>query len=287
MKYTMVAMASWTAGFSRLLLALSTALVLAALAVPEVDATKAGKNTIDSVSKRAGNEAKICENAGGTATVTKKPGGTTVTCTDVPNQVPEGGDYACTFHSKGYRCHAIRTSPPGSGPVAPPADEASAYPTNPGLEREAVSQVIAAGESSGGISNAFLTGSGATIGGGAASTKEATAPVTEPIAESIAAPITAPVAEASDEAVAAPGEESRAAPVEEPIGEPVAGVGEEPATAPVEEAVAEPVTAPIDEVVETPATTPIHESVAPIAEDAAPTVEPMAAEETISTGVQP
>ena len=128
------ATASWTVGFSRLLLALSVALVLGAVVAPDVDAKKVtAKNTIASIKSRVKNEIANCKTAGGKATVTQNAGKSkTVACTGVPERVEGAGDYTCVVHSKGTRCHATRVSQPGSGPVAPPADEANEDPTGGG-----------------------------------------------------------------------------------------------------------------------------------------------------------
>ena len=121
MLHTMATMRR-TGWIARLVLTVAVAVMLGTMVVPEVEAKKLDKNTIARViNKRARNEARICEQAGGNATITKGAGKSkTVSCTDLPNQVPEGSDgYSCTFHSKGVRCHAIRTGQ-SQGTTAPP-----------------------------------------------------------------------------------------------------------------------------------------------------------------------
>jgi hypothetical protein len=132
MQHTMAATASRTVWFSRLLLALSMALVLGLLVGPEVDAKKKGKDTIASVSQRVARERKICEGWYGTFTVvSQKPGGTTTKC---EGSAIDSENQTCTFHSKGKRCHPnpTRTSQPESplgGVVAPPSAGVHEDPT--------------------------------------------------------------------------------------------------------------------------------------------------------------
>src|SRR3712207_1793890 len=74
MKHEMATMASRRDLLSRLLLALAVALTLGTAMVPEVDATKKGKNTVESIKSRVKRQQKICESYGGTATVTPSAG---------------------------------------------------------------------------------------------------------------------------------------------------------------------------------------------------------------------
>jgi len=127
MERAMGATASRTVGFSRLLLALAVALVLGTMVAPDADAGKKGKNTIESVGKRVKTAVSVCDKDGGTATVTKKPGGTTVACEGTSTN----HDWACTYHSKGNRCHATRTRLPDDV-IAPPTGGLHEDPTGDG-----------------------------------------------------------------------------------------------------------------------------------------------------------
>ncbi len=106
------------AWLSRLLLATAVAPVAGVRLADSADASKKGKRKPKSIKQRVQVYQNACETAGeaggGTAEVTKRPGGTTVACTG-----SRAGDWACTVSSKTTRCHATRTTPPDSRPIAP------------------------------------------------------------------------------------------------------------------------------------------------------------------------
>jgi len=124
---------------ARVLLALAVAVVLGASLAPSADASKGGKNTVASVSKRVQAQKDMCEIVGGgTLKVVKRPGGTTTTCN---GGVQDGR--VCTYTSKKSRCHQTRQAVPGnpnSAPVVPvitgggPGPEAPADPSDGGEE---------------------------------------------------------------------------------------------------------------------------------------------------------
>jgi hypothetical protein len=115
----MATTASRRAWLARLLLAAAMAPVLGVRLADTADASKKGKKKATSIKKRAEVYENTCTAGGGTATTTKLPGGTTVACTG-----HKAGDWACTVHSKGSRCHATRTTPPQT-----PLDDVHTSPT--------------------------------------------------------------------------------------------------------------------------------------------------------------
>ncbi len=165
MTHTMAGAASRTDWVSRLVLALTLALVLGTLVVPEADASKKTKNAAASIKDRLKEARADCEGKGGTYTiVSQKPGGTTTTCKGASSGGQPLTDVTCTEHSKGTRCHASRTSAPSS-----PQDDVTAPPTEGGNE---------APTGSGGGNN---TGGGAAVppSGGVDPTGGGPAPVLE------------------------------------------------------------------------------------------------------------
>jgi hypothetical protein len=116
-----------------LLASLTLVASLGARPVSDVAAEKNDGRKPKSIASRANREVAYCEKTlVGTATVSKKRGGTTVTCKG--GGIPGGpqGDYACTFFSKGVRCHSTKPAPSQAtqptqptqpdGPVHDPGD---------------------------------------------------------------------------------------------------------------------------------------------------------------------
>ena len=130
MKNAMAVTASRTVWFSRLLLALTVALTLGTMVVPDVDASKKTKNAVASFKDRLKQHQTSCAETGGTFTiVSKKPGSTTTTCKGASTGGQPLTVVSCTHSSKGTRCHVIRTSPPSS-----PQDDVTVPPTEGGNE---------------------------------------------------------------------------------------------------------------------------------------------------------
>jgi hypothetical protein len=106
---------------ARLLTAVVAAPVVGMTLAETVNADKKRKHKPRSISSRVRDYKAGCEADNGTATVDKRPGGTTVTCTGGD----QGGDWSCTVHSKGDRCHTNLTHTPaplaGGGGAVPPS----------------------------------------------------------------------------------------------------------------------------------------------------------------------
>ena len=104
----------------RLLVAAAAAPVMGVRLADTVDASKKGQKKALSIKQKVDNIKEMCDFEKGTTTVTKRPGGTSVSCTG-----GEGGDWTCTAHSKGTRCHPNLTTSPaptaGGGGAVPPS----------------------------------------------------------------------------------------------------------------------------------------------------------------------
>jgi hypothetical protein len=103
---------------------LITAVAAPVVGVRLVDPVTAGKKDQKRQSKaeRVHKLVHGCAADGGTANIEGRPGGATVTCTGGAS-----GDWTCSVHSKGSRCHKNLTySPtkPGGGGAVPPSDGA-------------------------------------------------------------------------------------------------------------------------------------------------------------------
>ena len=133
MKTAMATTVSRRAWLSRLLVAAAVAPVVGVRLADDVNANKKDQKR-QSKQERVHKLVHGCAADGGTAKIEGRPGGATVTCTG-----GAGGDWTCTVHSKGSRCHKNLTHSPatnaGGGGAVPPSggnEDPSGGGANPG-----------------------------------------------------------------------------------------------------------------------------------------------------------